>query len=296
MSTDRHNSSIFSLEGLREKIINAALDQRDLDRVAQAPLKLNSAGYDPWGLEPKTATLFLATVKWLYTDYFRVQTHGIERVPAGRVMLISNHGGQFPIDGLLLGLSMILEGKPPRIVRAMVERWMPSLPFISELFGRVGQVVGDPKNCKDLLANDECIVVFPEGVRGSGKPFKKKYQLQQFGTGFVRIALETKTPIVPVAIIGHEEAYPAFGHSKWIAKLLATPYFPLTPLFPWLGPLGLVPLPTRVQIRFGEPMVFDQIDPNASDREVNKLVVQVKQSLRNEIRRGLKERGRNVFG
>ncbi|HTL11331.1 MAG TPA: 1-acyl-sn-glycerol-3-phosphate acyltransferase, partial [Bdellovibrionota bacterium] len=176
----------------------------------------------------------------------------------------------------------------------MIERWAPSLPFINTLFTRIGQVVGDPQNARDLLNNDEAVMVFPEGTRGSGKLFPKRYQLQRFGTGFVRLALETKTPIVPAAVIGCEEMYPGIYNIKPLAKLFGMPYAPVTPFFPLLGPLGAIPLPTKVTIRFGEPIRFEG-DPDAPDPEIQRMVNHVKDALKAEIDLGLRLRGSAIF-
>lgn len=267
------------------------LTDEESRRIDGSPVHLNSAGFDDWGLDPTMVKSALGVGKWLYKNYFRVKTHGIERVPQGRVLVIANHGGQLPVDGLLLYMSLALEANPARIARPMVERWVPTIPFISTLFARCGVMVGDPHNCKDLLETDECVIAFPEGVRGSGKPFAKRYQLQRFGTGFVRLALETRTPILPVGIVGCEEIYPAIANFAPLAKLLRMPYFPITPLFPALGVLGAVPLPSQVNIRFGEPLTFDA-NPDASDAEIEALVEKVKAAIRIEIDAGLAERGR----
>jgi 1-acyl-sn-glycerol-3-phosphate acyltransferase len=138
------------------------------------------------------------------------------------------------------------------------------------------------------------VVVFPEGTRGSGKPFQKRYQLERFGTGFIRLALETRTPIVPVGIIGCEEMYPAFLHLKKLARWMGVPYVPITPFFPALGALGALPLPTKVTIRFGQPLRFEG-DPDAPDSIIEEMVDEVKTALAAEIREGLRLRDGNVF-
>jgi 1-acyl-sn-glycerol-3-phosphate acyltransferase len=265
------------------------------ERVDRAVVHVNSAGFDDWGLDPKTIKATISVTEWIYRKYFRVKAENIDRIPAGRCMLIANHGGQIPIDGMLIAMSVLLDGNPPRIVREMVERWFPKLPFISTWFMRCGGMVGDRRNCRILLDREECVLVFPEGVKGVGKTIYERYQLQKFGTGFMRLALEAKAPIVPVAVIGCEETYPGILSLKKAAKLLGAPYLPVTPFFPLLGPLGMLPLPARVTLRFGEPMRFDA-DPDAPDAEIQKLVEQVRSSLDGEIQVGLKERGDKIFG
>ena len=278
----------------KQRLIKSRLTPEILKRIDSAPMQLNSAGFDDWGLDPETVKVALAAIRWLYTDYFRVETVGIENVPEGRVLLIANHGGQVPIDGLLISMSMLLDANPARIVRGMVERWVPALPFISTLFMRCGQMVGDHRNCRELLEKDQAVMVFPEGTRGSGKTIYHRYQLQRFGTGFIRLALETKTPIIPVAVVGCEEIYPSIADLKPLARLLKIPYVPITPFFPLLGPLGAIPLPTKVTLRFGKPIRFDA-DPDSSDAEVEKMVDQVKDALKAEINKGLKKRRERLF-
>ena len=278
----------------KQLLIERGLAPDERHRVQHAPADLNSAGIDDWGLDPVTLQAALGACRWLYRDYFRVETNGIDRIPEGRVLLIANHGGQLPFDGVLLGMSLLLDAKPARIPRGMVERWFPSLPFISTLFMRCGQMVGDIHNCRDLLDREQAVVVFPEGTRGSGKPFQKRYQLERFGTGFVRLALETRTPIVPVGIIGCEETYPAFMHLKGLARFLKVPYVPITPLFPALGLAGMLPLPAKVTIRFGQPIRFEG-DPDAPDSVIDEMVEEVKTALSSEIREGLRLRGGKVF-
>jgi len=252
-----------------------------IDPAVRAELRrgvvVNSAGFDDWGLRLETAE---EALRWaaVFYRYFRCEAFGIEHVPEGRVMLVPNHSGQIPFDGMLVALAMVLEAQPPRIVRGMVERWFPSLPFVSTLFSRCGQVVGDPENCKELLRRDQAIMVFPEGVRGSGKTYWNRYQLQGFGTGFVRLALETGTPIVPVAVVGAEETYPSVYDAKWLARLLGFPYFPVTPFFPLLGPLGAIPLPVKVELHFGRAIHFEG-DPDDSDPVVQAKVDEVKAGI-----------------
>src|SRR5512138_833370 len=189
----------------------------------------NEYGVDPYGLDIDFAVAAMAPFLWLYRKYFRVQVHDIERLPTeGRVLLVANHSGQLPFDAAMLGLSLLVDLDPPRYARALVEKWVPTLPFVSSFYARLGQVVGTPENCRRLLAAGEAIMVFPEGVRGLNKLWDKRYQLQEFGLGFMRLALETKTPIVPVAVVGAEERAMALFDFKAGAKLLGFPALPVT--------------------------------------------------------------------
>lgn len=247
----------------------------------------NEYGVDPFGFNLDYSLAAIAPLLWLYRHYHRVETFGIENVPAGRVLLVSNHSGQLPMDGAMIGVALMMEASPPRAIRSMVEKWVPSLPYVSTLFARVGQIVGTPENCRRLLSAGEAILVFPEGTRGIAKLWPQRYQLQEFGLGFMRLALETDTPIVPVAVVGAEEQAPALVDLKPLAKLLGFPAFPITPT-------GVpFPLPTKYRIYFGEPMRFTG-RADDEDSELDKKVRSVKSSIQAMIHRGLKER-RSIF-
>lgn len=277
------------MSGVLDRLDPLAHDEELQSILHRLPNRLNEFGYDAWGMHPPSAVRSLLLARWMYRSYFRVETHGIENIPAGRVLLIANHGGQFPFDGLVIGTSCLLEAQPPRLVRAMVERWVPTLPFVSTLFTRWGQVVGNREDCRKLLEADEAVLVFPEGVRGSGKTIWKRYQLQRFGLGFMRLALETGTPIVPVGVVGSEESIPSVYDLQTIARLVGAPYLPVPATLPLLGPLSLLPLPTKFVLHFGEPMRFEG-DPNASDAEVSDKVERVKAALDGCIQAGLRTR------
>ena len=272
---------------IKQKIIEAGLSHDEKLKVMTAMKHLNSVGFDTWGVNPETLQASLVFSLWLYRNYFRVVTKGIENIPSGRCLIVPNHGGQIPIDGMLIATALISECNPPRLARGMVERWAPSLPFISTFFSRNGQVTGDIRNCKDLLENNECVMVFPEGVAGSGKTIFNRYELQKFGTGFLRLALETKSPIVPTAVIGLEESMPSIHDLKSIANKVGIPYIPIVPT-------GLIPLPTKVTIRFSKPIQFD-LDPNAPDSDIELAVNQVKLAIQKELDEGLKIRGEKIF-
>jgi 1-acyl-sn-glycerol-3-phosphate acyltransferase len=246
-------------------------------------------GFDPFGFQPEFLKLVLPFAHGAYHKYFRTETFGVENVPDGRVLVVANHSGQIPIDGLVIAAACVFARKPPRLLRSMVEKWVPTLPFASYFFARTGQVVGTPENCRRLLGSDEGILVFPEGVRGVSKTFDRRYQLEPFGLGFMRLALETQTPIVPVAVIGAEEQAPALFNAKRAAKLLGFPSFPVTPTFPWLGPLGLLPLPVRYRLHFGTPMQFGG-DPDDVDKVVAAKVEEVRRAVQGLIERGLEQR------
>jgi 1-acyl-sn-glycerol-3-phosphate acyltransferase len=268
--------------------------ERDLDeRLAKAPKRLNEFGYDPYGMSPETLRRLLLFVVLLYRYYFRVETFGIENVPAGRVLVIANHAGQLPFDGMNLGAALLLEAEPPRIARAMGEFWIPSLPWVSIAAARTGALVGTPSNCVHMLENGECVMVFPEGVRGMNKLYKDRYRLQRFGLGFMRLALETRTPIVPVGIVGSEEQQPGLANLQRLGGILGMPAFPITATFPWLGPLGLLPLPVKYRIHFGEALHFEG-DSTDEDSAIESKVERVKTAITALLEQGRRER-RGVF-
>lgn len=266
-----------------------ALDDEVAARLQRMPTQTNEYGYDPWGLNVDAARQILVASGLLYRYYFRVETTGIEHIPDGRVLVISNHAGQIALDAAMIGTATVLEREPPRIVRGMGEYWLPTVPFVNLLMSRTGSVVGTPKNCTDLLAREEAVIAFPEGVHGMNKLFSERYRLQRFGSGFMRLALASRAPIVPVAVIGSEEQAPAVANLKSLGRLLGMPAFPITLTWPWLGPLGLLPLPTKYRIYFGKPMRFEG-DPDDDDAVVDRKVQKVVDTIQAMIDKGLRER------
>jgi 1-acyl-sn-glycerol-3-phosphate acyltransferase len=280
-----------SAEQTMDDLLEKLLGESFAERIARVPMALGSSGVDPFGLDPQWAKYALATVAMLHRKYFRSDVHGIENVPSGRILLVANHSGQVPIDAALIGAAMFMDAEPPRIVRAMVEKWAVSLPFVSLLFTRVGQVVGVPENATRLLAQGEALLVFPEGARGISKTFDQRYKLTEFGLGFMRLAIETETPVVPVAVIGAEEQYVSFANVESLAKLLRMPAFPIIPQL--FIPGGQLPLPTKYRLWFGEPMRFSG-DPDDDDAVIHEKVWLVKQTIQSMLNRGLKER-KHIF-
>jgi 1-acyl-sn-glycerol-3-phosphate acyltransferase len=282
-------TKLVDLGGALLPLSARGLGQEIAERVQKIPTRLNEYGFDQFGLEPAAAKSQLLLSALLYRYYFRVETHGIEKVPSGRVLLISNHAGQLPFDGMMLGVAMLLEAEPPRIVRGMGEYWIPQLPFVGISAIRSGSMVGTPENCTQMLEADECVMVFPEGVRGMNKLYKDRYKLQRFGQGFVRLALETETPIVPVGIVGSEEQQPGLANVKPLAKLFGMPAFPLTLGFPWLGPLGILPMPVKYRIYFGDVLRFEG-SPTEEDSAIQEKVDVVRDAIHGLLQRGRDER------
>ncbi len=286
-------SKVADLVGAFQPMAMRRLQEQIDARVDRVPVELNDYGFDRYGFHPDTFRRGALPSALLYRYYFRVENHDIERVPEGRVLLVCNHAGQLPFDGMMLAMSMLLEAEPPRAVRPMAEYWVSQLPFVSEMATRMGSMVGTRENCIKMLEAGECVMVFPEGVRGMNKLYADRYQLKRFGLGFVRLALATDTPIVPVALIGSEEQNPGLANLESLGRLVGAPAAPITPTFPLFGPLGLLPLPVKYHFYFGEPLRFEG-DPSDEDAVVQKHVDVVKGSITDMFERGLAER-KGVF-
>ena len=277
---------------LRDQLTPALINEINDEvaaRLRRMPTRTNEYGYDPWGLNIDVMRQSLVITTLLYRYYFRVEPIGIDNIPDGRVLVISNHAGQVALDAAMIGTATVLEREPPRIVRGMGEYWLPTVPFVNLLMSRTGSVVGTPQNCTELLSREEAVIAFPEGVHGMNKLFSERYRLQRFGSGFMRLALSTRTPIVPVAVIGSEEQAPAIANLTGLGSLLGMPAFPITLTWPWLGPLGLLPLPTKYRIYFGKPMRFEG-DPDDEDAVIDRKVQKVVDTIQDMIDKGLSER------
>lgn len=236
------------------------IDPEVMARVERIALPFNRFGYDPWGISKKHLGVMFTALRFFYRHYFRVKTFGIENVPrSGRVMLIGNHSGGVAVDGAMVIAAMLLELDPPRLAQGMAEKFINRLPMASLWSSRTGQFTGLPEHAEALLNDDRMLMVFPEGARGTAKLYWERHSLVEFGTGFMRLALATKTPIVPVGILGGGEAIPTVWNSKLLGNFIGAPYVPFTPY-------GLaVPLPAKIELRFGEPMVFDGVGSEDDD-------------------------------
>jgi 1-acyl-sn-glycerol-3-phosphate acyltransferase len=259
-------------------------------RIAALKMQCNEAGFDPFGFDPDVSRYMLAVMVFIHRTYFRTEVFGIDRVPSGRALFVANHSGHLPIDGMLIATSLILDRDPPVLARSMVEKWAQRLPFVSVLFMRVGQVLGSPDNARRLLEAEHPLLVFPEGVRGLSKPFSERYKLAGFGPGFMRLALETRAPVVPIAVVGAEEQFPAIANIGPLAKMFGMPAFPIIPQMLLGVPL---PLPTKYRLYFGEPMLFEG-DPDEDDADIEERVEAVRDAIQSMLNRGLAER-QNIF-
>jgi 1-acyl-sn-glycerol-3-phosphate acyltransferase len=254
---------------------------------------------DEWGFDEEFAEAVYPLFEFLYEVWWRVEVEGVRNVPShGRALLVSNHAGSiFPFDASMILAAIMKEHPLPRWARFMVLDWAFSLPFLSSFMRRVGGIPASPFNAMRVLNQDELVMVFPEGVKGTGKPFSERYRLQRFGRGgFVEVALRTGAPIVPVAVVGSEEIYPKLGESKSLARAVGAPFVPITPTFPWLGPLGLIPLPARWRVAFAEPIDLSEYGPEAADdrRVVFDLSERVRETIQQMLYESLAKRG-SVF-
>lgn len=251
---------------------------------------------DEFGFDPDlTENLALPLLAPLYDQWFRVEVNGIDNVPAeGGALLVANHaGGLWALDALMTAMAVRREHPEQRYLRLLGADLVFRTPGIGTLARKTGTTLACNPDAERLLRAGELVGVWPEGFKGIGKRFSQRYQLQRFGRGgFVQVALKTRTPIVPVSIVGSEEIHPVLGNAKTLARVLNLPYFPLTPTFPWLGPLGLVPLPSKWYIEFGTPILTDGYSDEAVDDPVVQfdLTDRVRETIQSTLYRLLVQR------
>jgi 1-acyl-sn-glycerol-3-phosphate acyltransferase len=266
-------------------------DYRWLDRIAVKDLGF---GYDLFGLEKETAALAYLFARLVYKHWFRVESDGHHNIPrVGRCILAGNHGGMLPWDAAMACVDTIARLHPPRFCRSIVDNFVADIPFLNVFFARIGQVIGARQNFKELLANDELVIVFPEGTPAIGKTYRERYRLRPFRVGFVELALQYQAPIVPVAFVGPDEQAPILFRLDGLARGLGLPFVPVTPTFPLLGLAGLLPLPVKYRIRYGEPLHFYREHPKEAARNprlVEELADQVRARVQEMVDAGVKSR------
>ncbi len=243
---------------------------------------------DEFGFDPHlNDAVFMAVLRPLYRAWFRVEVRGIENVPAkGGALLVANHSGTIALDSLMTQLALLDEHPARRHLRMLGADLVFSTPFVSELARKGGTTLACQADAERLLRAGELVGVWPEGFKGIGKPYTERYKLQRFGRGgFVSAALRTGTPLVPVSIVGAEEIYPIIGQMGTLARVLGLPYAPVTPTWPWLGPLGLIPLPSKWIIEFGEPLATDGLGSHAAEDPM--LVFDLTDQVRERIQQTL---------
>jgi 1-acyl-sn-glycerol-3-phosphate acyltransferase len=271
-----------------------------LRQWGRASLRGRSEHVDEFGLDPSVDARSRAGFEALFRRYFRAAVSGIEHVPAsGRALLVANHSGTFPWDGVMLKTAIRLEHPARRELRWLTEDFVYHFPFLGTFLSRIGAVRANPENAERLLARDALVAVFPEGIQGIGKLYRQRYQLQRFGRGgYVKLALRSGAPLVPTAIVGAEETNPLLFKVGWLSKLTGLPYLPVTATFPWLGPLGLVPLPARWKVVFGSPIDLSEYGPEGADDAilVNRLNERVRATIQTLVDDAVSARGSVLFG
>ncbi|WP_394838425.1 1-acyl-sn-glycerol-3-phosphate acyltransferase [Pendulispora rubella] len=257
--------------------------------------EIDDFGYDPV-YDSKVRPLF----DFLYDRYFRVETIGAGNIPAeGRCLLVANHSGTLPYDGAMIKTAVKREHPQHRDVRWLAEDFIFHFPFLGSFTNRIGAVRACQENAERLLRQEALVAVFPEGVKGIGKLYRDRYRLQRFGRGgFVKLCLRTNTPIVPVVVVGAEEANPMLLRVEYFARALGLPYIPVTPTFPLLGPAGLAPAPTKWKIIFGDLLDVASYGPEAADDEllVGRLAERVRTTIQDMLDKALGERKSVFFG
>jgi 1-acyl-sn-glycerol-3-phosphate acyltransferase len=250
---------------------------------------------DEFGFDPElNAAVLMPAALALYRRWFKVQARGMDHIPgSGAALVVANHSGVLPLDAIMLQAGIFAEHPQARNLRLLSADMVYSLPVLGSLARRSGHTRADPAEAQRLLAAGDLVGVFPEGFKGIGKPFSERYRLQRFGRGgFVRTAMRAGVPMIPCAIVGAEEIYPMIGNAEPVARALHLPYFPLTPLFPWLGPVGAVPLPSKWIIEFCEPVaVGDPVAGEPDDDEVSKLADHVRDVIQDKLDELVAERG-----
>ncbi|MFD9423940.1 MULTISPECIES: lysophospholipid acyltransferase family protein [unclassified Streptomyces] len=265
-----------------------------LRRRVTGDYEVDEFGYD----KELTDQVLMSMLRPIADKYFRVEVKGIENIPSdGGALIVSNHSGTLPLDGLMLQVAVHDNHPAGRHLRLLAADLVFHLPVVNELARKAGHTLACAEDAQRLLEGGEIVGVMPEGFKGIGKPFGERYKLQRFGRGgFVSTALRAGVPIVPCSIVGAEEIYPMIGNAKTLARLLGFPYFPITPTFPWLGPLGAVPLPTKWTIQFGEPIPTDGYPPEAAEDPMLmfNLTDQVREQIQHTLYKLLVQR-RSVF-
>ena len=278
------------LDGWLDRAAAFLLGREDEERIARVAASYHFQQYDPLGLSTRAARRAFALFKLLHSYYFRVESSGHEALPEkGGAILAANHGGLLPFDGAMAIVDVLLHAEPPRLVRAIVERWAGTLPFVNIFYARVGQVIGTRENFRQLLRSDQLVLVFPEGVEGIRKKAAERYVLQRFNLGFVEESLRHRVPIVPTAIVGADDQSPILFNVKPLARWLGLPVFPITPTFPLLGPLGLLPYPVKYEIRYGEPFRFYEEYPEEAARDphaIRYMAERVRRRVQEMVDRG----------
>jgi 1-acyl-sn-glycerol-3-phosphate acyltransferase len=284
-----------ALDALRERLVErfAPADSGGVDwmalyetlrrRFASVGMRDLSADVDDFGMDAETIANARVWLDLLYDRWWRVDVSGADHVPRGRAsLLVANHSGVLPWDGLMIAAALARHQPAAPRVRFLVADWLATLPFAQPWIARLGGVRACRENAERLLRTGRSVVAFPEGAKGAAKLFRHRYRVQRFGRGgVVRTALALGAPLVPVAVIGAEEAHPVLFKVETAARAVGLPFIPVTPTFPALGPLGVVPLPSKWTITFGAPIETADYGADAADDEI--LVWRMTEELRAQV-------------
>lgn len=255
--------------------------------------KIYGQNTDEFGFDAQSLFQCELFFRFLYEEYFKVETVGIENIPDhGKVILIGNHSGVLPVDAFMLYIALLNKHPNPRRVRFLVHKWLLQTPGAGEIIRRCGGVPATYKNAQKLLTNDEIVFFYPEGPKGTGKPFSMRYRLDDFDPGFVKAAMETRTAIVPVTTIGGDEIFPLLANMKSIARLMQAPYWPVTPLYPFFPfTVSCMPLPVKLLIKISEPIYLECSEEKLHDRQLRKDIARnIQYSVQKQINDLLKIR------
>ena len=255
---------------------------------------------DDFGFDPEfTDKVLLQAVRPLYRNWFRVEVSGIQSIPdQGGALVVAHHSGTIAVDSVMTQVAIHDEHPSQRFLRMLGADLIFQTPFLGDVARRAGHTLACQDDAERLLTSGEVVGVWPEGFKGIGKPFSERYRLQRFGRGgFVSAAVRTGTPIIPTAIVGAEEIYPMVANASVVARVLGLPYFPITPTFPFLGPLGLVPLPSKWLIHFDDPIPTDHLPSGAADDPavLFEITDQVRECIQRRLYDLLAQRG-GAFG
>jgi 1-acyl-sn-glycerol-3-phosphate acyltransferase len=259
-----------------------ALIQQIQRRLSTLGMSERSGEVDEFGMDEVVLRRARPLFELLYEYYWRIDLHGIDRIPdAGPCLLVANRSGLLPYDGLMVAHA-IWRARSDLEPRFMVADWLITLPFVQPYLARLGGVRACRENAERLIRAGKCVLAFPEGQKGAAKVFRERYRLKRFGRGgVVRVALETRVPIIPVGIVGAEEAHPILFKWHTPARAVGLPFLPVTPTFPIFGPLGFLPLPTKWVIRIGEPISIEHLPPDAASDEL--LISRMNEELRSHV-------------
>jgi 1-acyl-sn-glycerol-3-phosphate acyltransferase len=254
-------------------------------RLSAVGMSERSGEVDEFGMDEVVLARFRPVLELLYERWWRVAATGLDGLPRGEPCLfVANRSGILPYDGLMIAEAVARHHPAGERPRFLVADWLITLPFAQSTLSRIGGVRACRENAERLLRAGRSVIAFPEGIKGAAKPFRDRYRLQRFGRGgTIRLALESGVPLIPVAVIGAEETHPVLFKIETLARAVGLPFVPVTPTFPWLGPLGLLPLPSKWEIRFGTPMLTEHLDRDAAADEL--LISRMTEELRTEIRR-----------